>query len=93
MIDLAVQLVDKKSGSFEPKKFEDHYGTALKDLVQEKTKGHKVVAKEAEHPSDGNVSPQRGAHHAGLGDARRTEFRSIASSHPPRPPMVPSRNP
>ena len=55
MIDLAVQLVDKKSGSFEPKRFEDHYGTALKELVQEKMKGHTVVAKEAERPSGGNV--------------------------------------
>jgi DNA end-binding protein Ku len=55
MIDLAVQLVDKKSGSFEPKKFEDHYGTALKELVQEKMKGHTVVANEAERPSGTNV--------------------------------------
>jgi DNA end-binding protein Ku len=55
MIDLAVQLVEKKSGSFEPKRFEDHYGTALKELVQEKMKGHRVVAKEAERPSGGNV--------------------------------------
>jgi DNA end-binding protein Ku len=56
MIDLAVQLVDKKSGPFEPKKkFEDHYGTALKELVQEKMKGHTVVAKEAERPSGANV--------------------------------------
>ena len=32
-----------------------HYGTALKELVQEKMKGHKVVAKEAERPSGGNI--------------------------------------
>jgi DNA end-binding protein Ku len=55
MIDLAVQLVDKKSEAFDAKKFEDHYGTALKELVQEKMKGHTVVAKEAERPAGGNV--------------------------------------
>jgi DNA end-binding protein Ku len=35
MVDLAVQLVENKSGAFDPNKFEDHYGTALKELVQE----------------------------------------------------------
>ena len=29
MVDLAVQLIEKKSGLFDPNKFEDHYGTAL----------------------------------------------------------------
>jgi len=55
MVDLAVQLVEKKSAPFDATKFEDHYGTALKELVQEKMKGHKLVAKEAERPSGGNV--------------------------------------
>ena len=55
MIDLAVQLIDKKSGAFEPRKFEDHYGTALKELVQEKMKGHAVIAREAERPIGSNV--------------------------------------
>jgi DNA end-binding protein Ku len=49
------QLIEKKSGTFDPKKFEDHYGTALKELVQEKLKGHRVVAKETERPTGGNV--------------------------------------
>jgi DNA end-binding protein Ku len=55
MVDLAVELIDKKSVPFEATKFEDHYGTALKELVQEKLKGHTVVAKEAERPAGGNV--------------------------------------
>jgi DNA end-binding protein Ku len=55
MVDLAVQLVEKKSAPFDATKFEDHYGTALKELVQEKMKGHKVVAKETERPSGGNI--------------------------------------
>ena len=55
MVDLAVQLIEKKSAPFDATKFEDHYGTALKELVQEKLKGHKVVAKEVELPSGGNI--------------------------------------
>jgi DNA end-binding protein Ku len=43
------------SGAFDANKFEDHYATALKGLVQEKLKGHTVVAKEAERPAGGNV--------------------------------------
>jgi DNA end-binding protein Ku len=55
MVDLAVQIIDKKSGSFDATKFEDHYGTALKELVQEKMKGHTIVTKETERPTGGNV--------------------------------------
>jgi DNA end-binding protein Ku len=50
-----VQLIEKKSAAFDPKKFEDHYGTALKELVQEKVKGHTIVAREVERPAGGNV--------------------------------------
>src|ERR1700680_4512278 len=55
MVDLAVQLIEKKSAAFDPTMFEDHYGTALKQLVQEKMKGHTVISREAERPTGGNV--------------------------------------
>jgi DNA end-binding protein Ku len=55
MVELAVQLMQKKSGPFDPKKFENHYGIALKELVQEKMKGHTLVAHEAERPAGGKV--------------------------------------
>jgi DNA end-binding protein Ku len=55
MIDLAMQLMDKKSAPFDPKKFQDHYGSALKELVQEKMRGHTVVAHEAARPTGGKV--------------------------------------
>ena len=44
MVDLAVELIDKKSGPFHPEQFEDHYQTALKKLVQAKSKGRKIIA-------------------------------------------------
>ena len=55
MVDLAVQLIGKKSGAFKADKFEDHYQTALKALVQDKLKGRKIVAHEQDRPKGGNI--------------------------------------
>jgi DNA end-binding protein Ku len=56
MIDLAVQLIEKKSSPFKPEAFKDHYQDALKDLVQKKMKGRKIVApEELERPKGANV--------------------------------------
>lgn len=56
MIELALQLIEKKSGPFNPEKFQDHYATALRDLVQEKLKGHKIIAPhEDARPQGSNV--------------------------------------
>ena len=56
MIDLAVQLIGKKSSTFNPEKYEDHYQTALKELVQDKLKGRKIIAPHDEaRPKGANV--------------------------------------
>lgn len=55
MVDLAVQLIEKKSGPFKAEKFVDHYASALKALIQDKLKGRKIVAHETERPSGGNI--------------------------------------
>lgn len=56
MVDLAVQLIGKKSGAFSPEKFEDHYASALKELIQDKLKGRKIIAPHDEsRPKGGNV--------------------------------------
>jgi DNA end-binding protein Ku len=44
MIDLAVQLINQKTAAFKPEKFEDHYQTALQELVKAKLKGRKIIA-------------------------------------------------
>jgi DNA end-binding protein Ku len=36
MFDLAKHIVAQQSGDFEPEKFEDHYETALIDLINAK---------------------------------------------------------
>jgi DNA end-binding protein Ku len=56
MVDLALQLIRAKSKAFDASQFEDHYQTALKDLVQEKLKGHTIRAPhEDARPSGANV--------------------------------------
>src|SRR5579864_7062665 len=47
MLDLARHIVEKKSGSFEPDKFEDQYETALVDLINKKRAGIRPTAKAA----------------------------------------------
>ncbi len=39
MLDLAKHIVEKKSGAFEPEQFEDHYESALIDLINKKRSG------------------------------------------------------
>ena len=56
MVDLAVQLIEQKASAFKPEVYRDRYQEALKTLVQEKMKGHKVIAPEEEgRPSGTNV--------------------------------------
>jgi DNA end-binding protein Ku len=54
MLDLARHIVEKKSGAFEPELFEDHYETALIDLINKKRSGMPISAKAAPK-SSGNV--------------------------------------
>jgi DNA end-binding protein Ku len=54
MLDLAKHIVERKSGSFEPEKFEDHYESALIDLINRKRNGIRPTAKAAPKTS-GNV--------------------------------------
>jgi DNA end-binding protein Ku len=53
MLDLAKHIVNQKSGRFEPEKFEDHYETALVDLINSKRAGRPITPKE--RPRGDNV--------------------------------------
>ena len=58
MIDLAKELIERKSGPFKPAVFKDHYGEALKALVAEKRKKGKITDsedEEAPRPKGDNV--------------------------------------
>jgi DNA end-binding protein Ku len=46
MLDLAMHIVNQKSGRFEPKKIEDQYETALVDLINQKRVGKPITPRE-----------------------------------------------
>ena len=49
MLELATHIVQSKAGHFKPDKFEDHYETALRDLIKRKQDGKPIEkAKERE---------------------------------------------
>lgn len=50
MVELATQLIEKKSAPFHPEAFKDHYADAVRELVEEKAKGHTISAPPEERP-------------------------------------------
>jgi DNA end-binding protein Ku len=44
MLDLAKHIVQQKSGHFEPTKFEDHYESALTELINKKRNGERITS-------------------------------------------------
>ncbi|MGY3105201.1 MULTISPECIES: non-homologous end joining protein Ku [unclassified Bradyrhizobium] len=46
MLDLARHIVNQKAGRFDPEKFEDHYETALIELINQKRAGKPITPKE-----------------------------------------------
>jgi DNA end-binding protein Ku len=53
MLDLAKHIVNQKAGRFDPEKFEDHYETALIELINQKRGGKPITPKSK--PTTGNV--------------------------------------
>jgi DNA end-binding protein Ku len=45
MLDLAKHIVNKKTATFDPAKFEDHYESALTELINQKRSGKPITAK------------------------------------------------
>jgi DNA end-binding protein Ku len=87
MIDLAVHIVETKTGHFKPEAFKDDYEDALKDLLRKKQKGEKIQAPKERAPSNviNLVDALRQSVKAG-GSARRAPARSGA-----RAPKKPAR--
>ena len=53
MISIAEKIIEQQEGPFDPSQFVDRYEEALKDLIADKQKGHKVKA--VAEPEDTNV--------------------------------------
>ena len=87
MIDLALHIVETKTGHFKPAEFKDDYEDALKDLLRKKQKGEKIQAPKERAPSNviNLVDALRQSVKAGGGSsARRAPAR--ASERTPKKP-------
>jgi DNA end-binding protein Ku len=73
MLDLAKHIVEQKSGDFEPDKFEDHYESALIELINKKRAGIRPTAKAA---------PKTGGNVINLMDALKKSLASERQSAP-----------
>ncbi len=78
MVDLAVELIGRKSGKFAPNEFENHYATALRELVQKKMKGQKITAPLEEAPRGAKVIDLMAALRKSIGDKEGAKTRSKA---------------
>jgi DNA end-binding protein Ku len=50
MIAIAQKIIEQKEGEFEPDQFTDRYEDALRALIEEKKRGHKITR--VEEPED-----------------------------------------
>ena len=76
MLDLAKHIVEQKAGNFDPDKFEDHYETALVDLINKKRAGTPITPKER----------PRGENVVDLMDALRKSIGGDAAPPAPKKP-------
>lgn len=81
MVDLAVELIERKAGDFKPDAFEDHYATALRELVNKKMKGHKIKAPQEETaPGSAKVIDLMSALRKSIGESGGKEKPARAAS-------------
>ena len=80
MIDLAVHIVETKTGHFKPQQFKDEYEDALKDLLRRKQKGEKIERPKERAPSNviNLMDALRQSLKAGGSSARRSAPRPSA---------------
>ncbi|KYG21738.1 DNA repair protein [Bradyrhizobium sp. AT1] len=84
MLDLARHIVNQKAGRFEPDKFEDHYETALIDLINEKRAGKVIQPKE--RPKGENVVDLMEALRRSVGKAAGKEAAPAKADKPAKKP-------
>jgi DNA end-binding protein Ku len=81
MIAIAEKIIAQKEASFDPTKFEDHYETALRDLIHDKQAGKEIVR--TERPSGPKVID--------LMEALRASLKNNSAAKPKRAPATAPR--
>jgi len=86
MLDLAKHIVEGKTADFDPSHFEDHYESALADLINRKRKGETIKAASTPRNSD-NVINLMDALRQSLGNKKNSDGKKSAR----RPTQTTSR--
>lgn len=83
MLDLAVHIVETRTGHFEPERFKDHYETALKELIKRKQRGEKIEKPRERPPATviNLMDALRQSAAAKRGDIRTHPRRSASHRH------------
>jgi DNA end-binding protein Ku len=88
MLDLAVHIVETKTGHFRPQEFQDQYEDALKELLRKKQRGERIERPKEQAPSNvinlmdalrQSVKASGGRGREGNGGARRAASSARAS--------------
>jgi DNA end-binding protein Ku len=85
MLDLARHIVEKKSGSFEPDRFEDRYESALIDLINQKRNG--LPTAKAAPKTSGNVINLMDALKRSLASEKQSAPAAKVKGKKPRKPV------
>ena len=85
MLDLALHIIKKKAGHFDPTKFDDRYDAALQELVKAKIEGREITPPKAPEPTKRSDLLDALRESAGAGGAtptpkRKTEGRKKAGT-------------
>jgi DNA end-binding protein Ku len=83
MVDLATELIERKTGRFKPEAFTDHYEAELRKLIARKEKGEDIVTAPEPEPSRGKV--------INLMDALRDSLKRGGGDAPPKRKAAPKR--
>ena len=83
MLELARHIVNQKTGTFDPKKFEDHYEGALVELINQKRAGKMIRPKE--RPKGENVVDLMEALRQSVGREKSTEPENAAKKSAKKP--------
>jgi DNA end-binding protein Ku len=93
MLDLAIHIVETKTGHFKPQQFKDEYEDALKDLLRKKQKGEKIERPKEREPSNviNLMDALRQSVKSGGSSARRSASRTKTAA--PKKPARSSARP
>jgi DNA end-binding protein Ku len=81
MVDLAVELIERKAGKFTPDQFKNHYAEALRELVNKKLKGQKIIAPHEEvAPGGAKVIDLMAALRKSIGEGGKSKPRTKAKA-------------